>query len=442
MLRKAQFFKPHRSYEVKKKISLLFVSLLFLSAPSVWARSSISVVEVPGNQLSNFVGKEVSKMSLRVFQAGQWKAIPFQIDEKAPDKVSRVRRWALDQALSRRIDLPVPDGKLDEDEVLLFMVKDGGEKTNPAGLATQVAELGAGGLYFYLFFEPKQEMKSNQSYVRYNAAQDKIEALGYQNRFNVDHAVIQEELIPNNQAAGNPTNILDRFKVRMILALKSFFDLEIEEENITSRRVGYKAGPIRLIRRIVAYKSLGPIRITPKAESDFLFYPYSIQIPTRIDNPIDGRKSLDPKSKGFAGFDFTKFFYGSQFYAERNSAPMVIDGSMSNEEKNLKTQNVTWWVSTGQKGSLIVKIDWDPALVKAGLTCNLYYVDDRNSLKPPEMDPGEAMVGFDLDLANMPAGHYMIYVTQIFPPPPFARGQEAELIREATRSPAITIQSF
>jgi hypothetical protein len=223
------------------------------------------------------------------------------------------------------------------------------------------------------------------------------------------------------------------------LAIKHFFDVHVEEENITAKKVGFKAGPIRVIRRIAAYKSLGPFRVSPKAESDFLFYPYSVQVPSRLDNPLDGRKMLNPNSKGFAGFDFTHFFYGARFYSEKNPRPVVIDGDMSPEEKNLVTQDVTWWVATSEKGTVMTKMGWDPALTQAGVHCDLYYVDDRNSLKPPEMDPGESVVGFQLNFSEIPAGHYQLYVNQIFPPGPFQMGTEAEILNQALRPASVEV---
>ncbi len=395
------------------------------------AASNITVVEVTGKQLPELLGKDISKMSVRVWKAGKWQAIPFQIDEKASDKISSKRSWVLEKAFSRRSDLPTSDGKLDEDEVLLFMERDAGEKS-PAvnGLATQVAELNINGSYAYLFYEAKQEMKNDLFYVHYNPQDDSIDALGYKNHFANAHAIVQDELIPKNARNGNPMNILDRFKVRMLLALKGLFNVNVEEDNITSAKIGYRSGPIRLIRRVGAYKSLGPIRVTPKVQSDFFFYPYYVQIPTQLDNPVDGRKYLNENSKGYAGFDFTEFFYGAKFYSQRNPSPVVIDGSMSEQEKNLVTKDVTWWVATGDKGTVVVKINWDPDLVKAGVTCDLYYVDDRKSLKPPEMDPGEAMVGFQLNAAIIPSGHYDIYVTQIFPPLSFEIGQESRVLSQ------------
>lgn len=421
--------------------SCLFLLISFVKIPQVQAHA-VSIVEITGKQIPDFIAREIPEITVRVFKSGQWKAIPFQVDEKASDKVSSKRRWVLDKSFSRRADLPKGDGKFDEDEVLLFMAKDLGEKApSTSGLASLGTEVNVGNAFAYILFDAKQEMKSDVSYVKYDAQEDVIDTLGYKSHFAGAHAIVQDELIPKNARSATPMNILDRFKVRMLLALKGLFDVKVEEDNITSTKVGYKLGPIRLIRRIAAYKALGPIRVTPKVQSDFIFYPYYVQIPTQLDNPIDGRKFLDERSKGYAGFDFTQFFYGAKFYSQHNASVSVIDGNMSGQEKSLVTKDVTWWAATGDKGTVLVKMSWDPDLVKVGVTCDLYYSDDRNSLKPPEMDPGEAFVGFQLNFNQVPPGNYMIYVTQIFPPLPFAVGDEVAILNALSLKPS-SLQNF
>lgn len=418
-------------------LCFLFIFHVFTGISN--AASSVSVVEVTGKKIPEFLALEIPKITVRVFKEGQWKAIPFQIDEKASDKISSTRRWVLDTAFSRRTDLPRGNGKLDEDEVLLFLSKDLGEKAPTfSGIANHGIEVNVGAGFAYLLFEPKQEMKTEQSYMQYDAAQDRIDALGYKAHFASAHAIIQDELIPKNARSASPLNILDRFKVRMLLSLKGLFEVKVEEDNINSSKLGYRVGPIRLIRRISAYKALGPIRVTPKVQSDFVFYPYYVQVPTLLDNPLDGRKYLNENSKGYAGFDFTQSFYGTKFYSERNSTPVMIDGQMSPAEKELVLKDVTWWAATGDKGTILVKMNWDPDLVKAGVTCDLYYIDDRNSLKPPEAEPGETVVGFQLNLNLVPPGKYVIYVTQIFPPLPFSMGDEAIILNNLVLKP----QSF
>ncbi len=416
---------------------LSFVFFSFISKSS-FAVSSISVVEISGKKIPSFSGKEISKIDVVIFKNGEWKGIPFQIDEKAYDSLIGSRNWALDQSFSRRADLSSGDGKLDEDEVILFMSKEMGEKATSFPTATEVLEVKFQDHYAYLLLDPKSFLKNDKKQIQYNPQTDSIETSGYKARFNLQHPIIQEELVIKNQATG-ALNILDRFKVRALLAIRNFFDFKVEEENITSRKVGYRLGPIRLIRRLAAYKSLGPIRVSPKVESDFLFYPYHIRIPTLLNNPVDGRKVLDPKTHGFAGFDFNKNFYGTKLYAEKNPTPIVMNGNMSVEEKNLNLTDVTWWGTEGTKGSMIVKVEWDPALTAQGVTCNLYYKDDAMSVNPPEAESGELIIGFQLDYSKMPAGKYSIYLNQIFPEESFSVGEIQGIIQQAIKNPSVQI---
>src|SRR5215471_476114 len=125
-------------YNYKKFIMFLFMiglGIASFGASRAHAAPSISVMQIEGKQLSPLQGKEISKMNLQVFRAGKWQAIPYQIDEKAFDPIAGSRRWVLQEAFSRRTDLPQGDGKLDEDEVLLFMRKDMGEKGTPESSA-------------------------------------------------------------------------------------------------------------------------------------------------------------------------------------------------------------------------------------------------------------------------------------------------------------------
>ncbi len=422
---------------LKSSILLLFVSFAFVSKIA-FGFSSISVIEISGKKIPSFSGKEISKIDVVVFKNGEWKAIPFQIDEKGYDPLIGSRNWVLDESFSRRTDLTSGDGKLDEDEVILFMSREMGEKAASFPTASEVLEVKLQDRYAYLLFAPKNFLKNDKKQIQYNPQTDSIETSGYKARFNLKHPVVQEELVIKNQV-NNVANILDRFKVRVLLVIRNFFDLKVEEENITSKRVGYRLGPIRLIRRITAYKSLGPIRVSPKVESDFLFYPNHVRIPTLLNNPVDGRKLLDPKTHGFAGFDFNKNFYGTKFYSEKNPNPIVMNGSMSPEEKNLNLTDVTWWGAEGAKGSMIVKVEWDPQLTAQGVTCNLYYKDDASSVNPPETEAGELLIGFQLDYSKMPAGKYSIYLNQIFPEESFSIGEVQGFIQQAIHIPSVQI---
>src|SRR5262245_40545980 len=101
-----------------------FILIFLLFFPTLANASSLGVVELTGQKLRPFLGKPIARLSVQAFQQGQWRTIPFQVDEKVSDPYSGTRRWALDHAFSRRTNLPQGNGTLDADEVILFMKKD------------------------------------------------------------------------------------------------------------------------------------------------------------------------------------------------------------------------------------------------------------------------------------------------------------------------------
>ena len=172
-------------------------------------------------------------------------------------------------------------------------------------------------------------------YLTYHAETDRIATARYETQFLARAALAQSELILKNASVDKPANLIDRFKLRFFLDLRHFFNLKIEEEDVTAKVLGVKVGPIRVIRRLLTYQKLGPIRVTPKAVSDYLFYWDRIVIPSVIFSPFDPKRELKEGSMGFGGFDFSRAFYGASFYSEKNKTPVVLDGIMSTAETTL-----------------------------------------------------------------------------------------------------------
>src|SRR5215467_8024276 len=165
----SRFVKKIKGLSTLLGFSLALISFLRPSISQALSPVTISVVQVNGKELSSFLDKEIPKMNLQAYRNGQWRPIPFQIDEKAFDPISRERRWVLQEAFSRRIELPVGDGKLDEYEVILFLMKDLGEKAVPDRSPDHpVAEIQACGGYAYLFFDPPHPLVSSDRYVNYD----------------------------------------------------------------------------------------------------------------------------------------------------------------------------------------------------------------------------------------------------------------------------------
>ncbi len=395
--------------------------LLCLSASSSFAST---VVEIPGGSLKELQGKEISK--IRVYAAnsqGQVLPVPFQIDEKVAGKGPN--GWLLNSQPG--------DGHLDPQDVLLVVAEDAGPRVEPPQLPQgnprfEVGMEGNPQQVFYVDYEESPSPVSTKSYVQYDPVLDIVTTPLYQAGFSRNFPLIQNRLILKNGVGS--INILDRFKIRIKLAIKNFFDFTFNEEEITSQRVGYKAGPIRVVRRMVAYKKLGPIGLIPKSYVDFLFYPDWMLVPSKIQNPVDAPKFLEEKTSGLSGYDFNHNLGGAWFYSNLNSTPLILDGKASGEEKDLGFGVLKWWAVTGPIGSLVVGVHNDPKLLAMGVEPHLSLIDKLSEGAGPEGEVGQIFVGLNLPYHKILKGNYVLVVRLVFPQK-FVHGQEENLLAGA-----------
>lgn len=407
-------------------IFVALISAICLALPA----NAATVVEVPGKQLPNLLGQTID--SIRVFAStdgGSAKVIPFQIDEK-----DSKGQWVMDSASAG-------GSVLDPQDVLLFHLDDAGVALAgaqvPEGKAR--AQIFAGGKYVYVIASDTPMAKSSKSYVSYSPTQDRVSTAFYDIGFNLRQALVQDVLVLHN--GSKVADILDRFKVRFNLAIKNFFNFKIEESDVQARVAGTRVGPIRVVRRVVATKKLGPINVIPKSITDFLFYPNWVEVPTTIQNPIEGPKFLEDKTQGLSGYDFTHEVYGSILYASVGTSSATLNGLSEDSEKAFEQGAATWWSLNGPTGSLVVGIQNDPKLEQLGIRPSLRVIDDAKKNGAPEGEAGESFVGFDLPYHKIPKGSYSIRVRQVFPWR-FEHGQETSYLNAAKSVPAEAVQAL
>ena len=400
---------------LSSRLFAIFFTLLFNTPVR-----ALTLVEVPGASLPQLLGKPVA--AIRVVASdgnGGLKPVPFQIDERRGANGP----WILDQETAGA-------GAFDPFDVLLFAAEDGGPsfdaaKLPPASVGHRIATENK--VVAAYLAEPSSP-RSEKSYVSYVPAQDRISTSFYEAAFRPSQPLVQDILIPQNGAT--KADILDRFKVRFNLAIKNFFDLKVGEGDVEARLAGTRVGPLRVIRRIVASKKLGPIKLIPTATTDFFFYPDWMEVPTKIQNPVDGPKFLDAKTEGLSGYDFSRAAYGSVIHSSLNGQSWTLDGKPEAQTGAGGGEALGWWSFNGSAGAFVVGIQNDPQLSGLGVQPILKVIDDAGRSAPPEGEPGESFVGFDLPYAKIPKGSYWIRVKQVFPYR-FQPGQEAAYLEGA-----------
>ena len=393
-----------------------------------------------GAQFGDLHGEAVSSLGLYRYRQGRIEPIIFQIDERVFDAKEGRVAYALTHDPGGALTSQ-GNGRLDAVDELAFMSADAGEKARvPVAGARTCYEIAitdpAAHTMAYVYLAQREGAalalgSQKTAYVAYDVARDAVSTERYQTAFLPKTPLVQAELVLANREEGVAQNVLDRFKMRFFLDLRHFFNMTFKEDSITSRLLGYTAGPIRVIRRLVIYQKIGPIRVTPKALSDYIFYFDRLVIPSTILAPFDAEKHLKAGSFAFGGFDFSQNFVGSQFYSQRNPVPVVIDGRMSPAEQALTREDINWWAVTGEKGHVVVRVDLDPVLVKAGVTIGLHYDDDNHVAAPPESEPGQSIIGFDMDPRHLPKGTFRLKMYQFFPPKDFKSGDESRYLDAA-----------
>lgn len=407
--------------------ALLFILLFTVSA------QALTLVEVPGSSLPNLLGKPVDAIrAVAIGENGALRPIPYQIDERRGPGGA----WILDQEAAK-----AGAGVFDPFDVLLFAAEDAGATIGAAQLPPSSAghRINAEGKYVAVYLAEANASRSSKAYVNYVGAQDRVSTNFYEAAFRPSQPLIQDILIPQNGSIR--ADVLDRFKVRFNLAIKNFFDFKVNEADVEARLSGTRVGPLRVIRRIVASKKLGPIKLIPTTTTDFYFYPDWMEVPTKVQNPVDGPKFLDAKTEGLSGYDFSRSAYGSVIRSSLNGDSLTLDGKPKSVAGGSAGQDLGWWSFSGAAGSFVVGIQNDPQLIALGIQPTLKVVDDSTRSAPPEGESGESFVGFDLPYAKIPKGSYWIRVKQVFPYR-FQAGQEANYLQSAKTSPPKAVEAL
>jgi len=414
----------------KQFVSLLIILVGFcLSFPL----GASTVLELKGEKVPTLLGQNIASFRMYAANAdGKIEAIPFQVDEKYLDSSQGEWRFALDSEAKDSAENHKGNGLLKAQDVLVWMDQDAGPPVEAGRLppAKQRVEIPSGtgdGRVAYLCMEENPQALSPKKYVQYQAQDDRVRTEFYSVAFLNHQPLIQDELILSPGA--NSPNILDRFKVRFKLAIKHFFDFSIDESEVEGKLVGYKLGPIRFIRRMAAAKSIGPIRVIPKVLTDFVFYEDWIEIPTVINNPLDGPKFLDENTQGLSGFDFNKNIVGATVYAEGLAQGIPLQNEIKKPDSTVSNP-AHWWAISTSSGAMVVGIRNDKKLADLGIEANLRVYVNPQGAAPPEAEPGEYFVGFDLPYHKIPKGRYVLGVRQVFPKN-FVHGREAFYLSEA-----------
>ncbi len=370
-------------------------------APSTFHRR-YDVLVLTGDALRPFLGLPIQSLRLYASRGGRLAAILFQADER-----DGKGNFVLPEGRAATKD--VDDGRLDDNDEIVTMADRVGDRVDgsawPSGV-TRGAEIavvdpkgGEGWLYLFAFDNPPPE--ASRRLVRRQAFEE-IRSDVFETSFPKGKAYFDRFRMKTSKASAMSDNIVDRLKIRFRLTF-SFLYIPLPyragEDDFGRETIAWRDGPLRLILRQDLWADLTFGVVFHMEPSDWVFYENQVASEVLVKNPFLYGPGALKRIKGahfVQSVDLNRAASGMQFYNSVNPDGVVIDGEMSDAEKNLDRRKDQWIVVSGKQANSVARVfftrgidpDW-----------SLYYVDDRNRKDWNDRDYGQwGNAGYDVNL--------------------------------------------
>ena len=375
--------------KVRYQFTVLIVIILFMFAnansqvletKSLSSARGYETVLIKGASLPLFNGEAVDQLFLYAYNQneGQWKPIPFQIDE-------------LDSTYA-----DTPDNIFDGNDELLFLAQDLGDKVTSGNWIDESEaksnkrfeievvdsrdESKKGWCYLY---KSPNLVKSNTNYLSYDATSDSVMGKYYQMGYGSNW--FPQTMAVTAEGQGNGTDFYDRTKFRIRAIPYPGVDLFLNEDNLLVDSTRYLIeGPIRILRRINLNFDIPNFEYS--ATFTLKYFPYFTNFHGNVElqdqwhfKVLRMSYDLDP---GIAG---AKFFSGDSNGVKNKN--IIVDGSSdASTIDSLRVNSPNWTMATGQFGSMLtinsVYFEKDPFNTEP-YTQSLYYWDDNTGAALP-----------------------------------------------------------
>lgn len=352
-------------------------------------------IVVPGDLVPLFDGLPIENFRLYAYDSAQLSVIPFQIDERDPEG-----EFVL--AGGKMAGADADSGLFDYNDEVVFLAKDvGGRAPRSAWewMGTRRAELVVSdprdpsqkGWVYLVYHAGTLPPLSSVDYVRYTPGEEIVQSDYYSLKYKKGAPFYMNIVYPK-AVGGNGEDFFDRVKVRLtVTAFFRLIEIQKTEEDFRSEVVGWKDGPVRVLRRVENYFRILFNLSSPSIFSVNEYYerltytPVQLTIPFRLKWVFHSFGINDWTWRVYGDFPGLK---GGMAYTDRNLQGFRFTGNTDQQtiEENIDTSRFTWGYNT-KKGVGT----WFPNLLLPEMLygiVTLYVVDDENWLDPPEDTPG------------------------------------------------------
>jgi hypothetical protein len=349
----------------------------------------------------------VHRLALMARRGESWAPIPFQIDQKKPDG-----GYAFTSGPEASVD---PDPNLDGNDELVFMVKDTGDSAGSGDDGARPKGAGSGVEieiidpknhargWAYMFRFPGKAPRSDADYIRVeiDRAKQYRKVISYEYVMGGPLDRVYPDMIAAYELpSGKPgLDVLDRLKMRGEAIIIGDIRIPFEfGDMVKAEDMGYIDGPVRVLHLADGYLEFaGFIRVSGQGRSLISYYVNHMIWPMVMEVPMDTISGLI-KDLRFHGFlDFNSDVYGSHPFSAANpyNHDVVLDGRMSEAEKNLDRKTEVFWIAGfGPQGAMLNRMFMVPD--QPHIKQVTYFLDDETKNDPPEQFPGVTGVGYEI----------------------------------------------
>ena len=369
-------------------------------------------------------GCVIGELGLYRYENRVFEPIRFQVDERTPEG-----DWVF--PFGRRNNSNAGNGRVDPQDVLMFMARDAAGRAPRAALpegATSVDEIEIidpvdsrrGWVYLARHAGNPPPRCTLPGYVRYDADKEIVETSCTRAEYLITknglHTTFYKHHSTPPEAGGSGENLVDRLKFRVKLRfLFNLVPVSLDEERLGSDMVAYILGPVRNVRRYRQFVKLPLGFRGVKTYADVEQYESFASVPVTFNIP-GGFGGIVSSVELQIGTDYSPGVIGSRFLNNHLTEPVLIDGYMSEQEKQFPTDRDEWRLVFGPYGVLMARSLYPPELLEM-VDIEQGYLDDLNTALPVERYPGSIGYAYSaVRTTRMKPGRYRMFLDFYFPP--------------------------
>jgi len=352
------------------------------------------IVTLKPSQLSAINGGKIASYSLASVRGGRMTAVPFQFDEIT--KSGYVYMKDLDKKEKEDDPLLGKEGFFDENDELIFMLKDAGprRKNGMAADGKVISEIELQSydkqpLYVYLIEEARLESES--FYVRYSSKLGRVETDYYALQVSPENAFMWQEFYYDSFDGSHPRKPIDTIKIEMKGNALGGVPVTLTNKNIVAKAIAEKSGPIRATTQ---YKMTLTYLKTPllNMKLQIVHHEHEIRYDAITNIPAVRRRMVGKPSLKMSldGYDLQ----GAELRVKDGpKEPAIVDGEISAiEEQVLATPvegGISNWLMLDSHYGFMLFSNYK-IIADEPVAMNIVYEDNMNELDKNEYYKGQS----------------------------------------------------